>query len=139
MEVKMITVCGFSCGENCFLGDRCGGCESENNCCSYATILPGGVCPNLECVHKKGTKGCWECQELETCTVGFYGNDDLGAVYLAKSGAMFIRQYGETEFLRLISYILKEKKMRYTDYLEDKSSAEKLLESMVNIYMKECL
>ncbi len=125
-----ITVCGLVCGEHCFLGEWCGWCGSEYNCCSFATLMPDGVCPNVKCVKEKGFKGCFDCPELDECKVGFYGIEDKEAANLAKAGALFIREYGATLFMSVLNYILNEKKQRYTDFIADKSSVESVLEAL---------
>ena len=136
---SVVTVCGLSCGENCFLGEWCGRCESGYNCCSFATVVPGGVCPNLTCVREKGLEGCWQCPELEACAKGFYGIEDAAAVRLAKAGAMFIRKYGKSNFTGMLHYILTEKKMRYDDFFgfREKESAAELLAAMEAFFAED--
>lgn len=95
--VDPVSVCGHHC-VFCFLGQWCGGCRSGYNCCSFATISPDGICPQVKCADEKGLEGCWLCTELDGCAKGYYGNQDE---YVAK--AMFIRKHGKetyTEALR---------------------------------------
>lgn len=69
-------------------------------CCSFATISPDGICPQVKCADEKGLEGCWLCTELDGCAKGYYGNQDE---YVAKATAMFIRRHGKetyTEALR---------------------------------------
>ena len=97
--VDTVSVCGHHC-DFCFLGQWCGGCRSGYNCCSFATISPDGICPQVKCADEKGLEGCWLCTELDGCTKGYYGNQDE---YVAKATAMFIRKHGKetyTEALR---------------------------------------
>lgn len=97
--VDPVSVCGHHC-DFCFLGQWCGGCRSGYNCCSFATISPDGICPQVKCADKKGLEGCWLCTELDGCAKGYYGNQDE---YVAKATAMFIRKHGKetyTEALR---------------------------------------
>ena len=49
--------CGLSC-DHCFLGQWCGGCRSDFNCCSYGTLYEKGVCPNAACCKENGLDGC---------------------------------------------------------------------------------
>lgn len=94
-----VSVCGHHC-DFCFLGQWCGGCRSGYNCCSFATISPDGICPQVKCADEKGLEGCWLCTELDGCAKGYYGNQDE---YVAKATAMFIRKHGKetyTEALR---------------------------------------
>lgn len=91
--VDPVAVCGFSCN-HCFLGQWCGGCRSVFCCCSYGTLEPLGKCPNVACCEQKGFDGCYDCPELEACTVGFYQPDNDGA-NAAKAQALFVRKYGK--------------------------------------------
>lgn len=98
-NVDMIAICGFSCN-HCFLGQLCGGCRSVFCCCSYGTLFPGDKCPNVKCCEEKMLDGCYECPQLETCTVGFYTPENDGAA-ACKAQAMFIRKYGKEAFFRV--------------------------------------
>lgn len=97
--VDMTAYCGFSCN-HCFLGEWCGGCRSAFSCCSYGTMYDKGVCPNIDCCRKKGIDGCYECEELDECTKGFYRPDNDGA-NACKAQAMFIRKYGKEKFFQV--------------------------------------
>lgn len=92
--VDPISICGHHC-DYCFMGQWCGGCRSNYNCCSYATIFPDGKCPNVSCSQEKGIDGCYECDELENCDKGYYGNENE---YVAKATAMFIQKYGKDKY-----------------------------------------
>lgn len=76
--VDMTAYCGFSCN-HCFFGEWCGGCRSVFNCCSYGTLFEKGKCPNIVCCQEKGIDGCYECEELDECSKGFYRPDNDGA------------------------------------------------------------
>lgn len=95
-NADMTAYCGFSCN-HCFLGKWCGGCRSVFNCCSYGTLFEKGKCPNIDCCQEKGIDGCYACEELKTCTNGFYHpeNDGAGA---CKAQALFIQKYGKEKF-----------------------------------------
>lgn len=97
--VDPIAYCGFSCN-HCFLSQWCGSCRTEYNACSFATCSPDGICPNAKCCKEKGFDGCWQCDEIKTCTKGFYTPDCDGA-NAAKAQALFIGKYGKKEFLNL--------------------------------------
>lgn len=79
---------------HCFLGQWCGGCRVEYNCCSYATICEGSVCPNLKCAAEHGLcsaeQGCYNCSELAACKVGFFDGHGLDA----KTAATFVKKHG---------------------------------------------
>ncbi len=98
--VDPIAYCGFSCN-HCFLGQWCGSCRSDYNCCSYATICEGGVCPQAACCKEKGLDGCWECPELDTCLKGYYGNEEKRE-YACKAGAMLIRAHSKEAATRAL-------------------------------------
>lgn len=98
-DVDMVAYCGFSCN-HCFLGEWCGGCRSVFSCCSYGAFQESGTCPNIECCQGKGIDGCYECEELENCTKGFYQPDNDGA-NACKAQAMFIQKYGKEKFLQV--------------------------------------
>ena len=91
--------CGLSCN-HCFLGEWCGSCRTIYNTCSFATVSPDGVCPNVKCCTEKGLDGCYECDSLESCEKGFYipSNDGANA---AKAQALYIRNHGKKEFLKV--------------------------------------
>ena len=97
--VDPIAYCGFSCN-HCFLGEWCGSCRTDYNTCSFATISPGGNCPNAVCCREKGIDGCYECDNLERCETGFYIPSNDGA-QAAKAQAMYIRKYGKKAFLKV--------------------------------------
>ena len=97
--VDPVSVCGHHC-DFCFPGQWCGDCRSGYNCCSFATISPDGICPQVKYADEKGLEGCWLCTELDGCAKEYYGNQDE---YVAKATAMFIRKHGKetyTEALR---------------------------------------
>ena len=96
-----IAVCGFSCS-HCFLGEWCGGCRTEYNCCSFGTLFEGGICPNVKCAREKEIEGCYDCSLLDTCEKGFYVSTNNGAG-AAKASAMFIHKYGKKEFVETLN------------------------------------
>ena len=53
-----------------------------------------GTCPNKACCQEKGIEGCYECEELDKCSRGFYQPDNDGA-NACKAQAMYIRKYGK--------------------------------------------
>lgn len=97
--VDPIAYCGFSCN-HCFLGQWCGSCRSDYNCCSYATICEGGVCQNVSCCKDKQIDGCYECEDLIDCEKGFYtkGNDGADS---CKAQAIFISRHGKAAILKV--------------------------------------
>lgn len=89
--INPIGICGHHC-DYCFLGQWCGGCRSEYNCCSYATLFEKNICPNVKCAREKKLNACYECGNLDDCMTGYFGKNDE---YVAKATALFIKKYGE--------------------------------------------
>lgn len=117
-----IAYCGFSCN-HCFLGQWCGSCRSDYNCCSFATISEGGICPNVKCCKGKGINGCYECIDLATCTIGFYKPENGGSK-ACKAQALFIAKHGKAGFLK-VHDLLHEK---YPDF----AKAQEILDSGID-------
>ena len=115
--VDPIAYCGFSCN-HCFLSEWCGSCRTAYHVCSFATCMPDKKCPNAVCCQDKNIDGCYECEEIETCTKGFYTPENDGA-NAAKAQAMFIKKYGKRHFcLFMISCMrnmILQKRRRYSD------------------------
>lgn len=92
--INPIGYCGHHC-DFCFLGQWCGGCRSNYNCCSYATLFDNNSCPNVSCAMEKNLKGCYECDHLNDCEKGYY---ERSSEYVAKATALFIKKYGEDRY-----------------------------------------
>lgn len=101
--IDPISVCGHHC-DYCFLGEWCGGCRSNYNCCSYATLFPDQTCPNVSCAKEKGFDGCYECPDLEDCHTGFYEKEynEENKEFVAKATALFIRTYGKEQYTKTL-------------------------------------
>lgn len=97
--VDMTAICGFSCN-HCFLGQWCGGCRSVFCCCAYGTLYPDHQCPNVSCCGEKGLDGCYACDNLLACGIGFYAPDHDGAA-ASKAQALFIRKFGKPAFFQV--------------------------------------
>lgn len=97
--VDPVACCGLSCN-HCFLAEWCGSCRTIYNTCSFATVSPDAICPNVKCCEEKGLDGCYECGSLESCEKGFYipSNDGANA---AKAQALYIRNHGKKELLKV--------------------------------------
>lgn len=89
--INPVAVCGHHC-DYCFLGQWCGGCRSNYNCCSYAGLYEDHQCPNVVCASEKGLDGCYACSELRNCPKGYYAKPDE---FVAKATAIFIQKYGQ--------------------------------------------
>lgn len=88
--IEPVGYCGHHC-DYCWLGKWCGGCRSNYNCCSFATLFEDKKCPNVTCVKEKNLNGCYECDLLVSCEKGYYSNKEE---YVAKATALFINEYG---------------------------------------------
>ena len=130
--VDMTAYCGFSCN-HCFLGEWCGGCRSVFNCCSYGALFEKGKCPNVACCQEKGIDGCYECEELNGCSKGFYQPDNDGA-NACKAQAMFIRKYGKEKFFLVHDKLHEKYDFKKTQEILGTSVEEglKILESMLS-------
>ncbi|WP_167957474.1 DUF3795 domain-containing protein [Anaerosporobacter faecicola] len=96
--IDPVSVCGHHC-DYCFMGQWCGGCRSSYNCCSFATISPDGVCPNVSCANEKGYDGCYDCDQIDDCVKGYYS---ISNEFVAKATAKFIHQYGKEAYTRTL-------------------------------------
>ncbi|MGN0455047.1 MAG: DUF3795 domain-containing protein [Ruminococcus sp.] len=118
-----IGVCGHHC-DNCFMGQWCGGCRSDYNCCSFATLFEDGICPNVRCAGEKGLDGCYQCVDLEKCSVGFFGNENQ---YAAKATSMFIKKHGKTVYTLSLNNAINSG-LKYTEDLDNSGGVTKALE-----------
>lgn len=118
-----IGFCGHHC-DYCFLGQWCGGCRSDYNCCSYATICSDGKCPNVKCAEDKGINGCYDCNEIVNCTKGYYGNDNE---YIAKATALFISKYGKDCYTVTLKKAIDSGE-NYPKSFDESGSVEKALD-----------
>lgn len=96
---EKIGYCGNHC-TYCFF-DKCPGCRSENPCCSYATLFADCKCPNVTCCKEKEIEGCWQCDNLESCSVGFFSSGENDA----KAYALFIKKYGKEKYTEVIEHV----------------------------------
>ncbi|MCL2834167.1 MAG: DUF3795 domain-containing protein [Treponema sp.] len=96
--ISPIGICGHHC-DYCFLGQRCGGCRSDYNCCSYATLFEDKICPNVKCAKEKKLSGCYECSDIEDCMIGYYGQKNE---YIAKATALFIKKHGGESYSKTL-------------------------------------
>lgn len=89
--IDPVGVCGHHC-DHCFLGQWCGGCRSDYDCCSFAGVCAGGKCPNKTCATEKGLSDCHACSELDDCAKGYFGAENG---YTAKAASTFMRECGK--------------------------------------------
>lgn len=90
-NIDPVGFCGHHC-DFCFLEQWCGGCRSEYNCCSFATLFEDGICPNVSCATEKGISGCYDCPDLQECEKGFFETESGCST---KAKALFIKNNGK--------------------------------------------
>lgn len=106
------------------MGQWCGSCRSDYNCCSFAVLFEDKKCPNVSCADEKGLDGCYDCLDLENCIVGYYGNENE---YAAKATAIYIKKYGKEKYTETLKKAI-EGGMEYAKDLDGCGSVEKAVE-----------
>jgi hypothetical protein len=91
-----ISYCGHHCSFCSY--KLCGGCRSEYVGNSFKKAC-GGNCPNIICAQEKGLIGCYYCDDLIDCQIGFYSKANE---YTAKAAALFIKKHGEKCFTKIL-------------------------------------
>ena len=132
-DLQPIGYCGHHC-DYCFLGEWCGGCRSEYNCCSYATLFESGSCPNVSCAKERGLDACYACRDLASCTKGYYERENSNE-YIAKATALFIHKHGEAPYTAALQHAIASglNYPRDFDRTGSVESALVLLESFLEI------
>lgn len=118
--MQNIGYCGNHC-TYCFF-TACKGCRNEDVCYSYAALFNSKKCPNAVCCAAKGLIGCWECDNLEKCQIGFYcsGEND------AKAYALFIKKYGHKTYTQTIEKLIS-KGYDYQKQFKEINDVQKIL------------
>jgi len=101
-QTEKISSCGLHCGY-CFF-TQCSGCASGDSSCSFGYSFPNHKCPNVVCSSSKKLRGCYECQELETCTKWFFGNIDQ----IAHASSIFIKKHGKAALESAIKNMISD-------------------------------
>lgn len=120
LTTSKISYCGLHCGF-CFL-HKCGGCKTNKNYCSYATLFEDKICPNMRCCINKNLEGCYLCSELENCRIGFYESDNQNA----KACALFIKKEGAEMFEKCLKQMALEK-ISFNKILDELKTDDKRL------------
>lgn len=122
---KEIGYCGNHC-EYCFFTD-CKGCKSSNPSCSYTNLFDNKKCPNVTCCEKQYLDGCWQCDKVKNCSIGFFisGEND------AKAYALYIKKYGTEKYTQTILNLIN-KGYYYPREFKDINDVEKILEIFEN-------
>ncbi len=121
MSSNNIGYCGNHC-TYCFFKD-CKGCKSDNACDSYANLFEDEQCPNAVCCKSKNIYGCWQCDNLEKCIVGFFSSGENDA----KAYALYIKKYGAKKYTQTIKKLIS-KSYNYPKEFKDINDVEKILE-----------
>ena len=127
--IDPVSYCGHHCGY-CFLAEECGGCRSTYNACAFATLFEDGKCPNATCCISKALDGCYDCNELNECSKGYYSRDNES---VAKATAMFIRKYGKERYTEILRKVIQSD-VNYPMSFDEEGSVQKallLLESFI--------
>gem|GEM_PF-73499 len=127
--VNKIAPCGCHCAY-CFF-DKCGGCQSENDFCSFARMQEDRKCPTVRCVNNKKIKGCYECDELENCRLGIFTSENS-----LKATCLFIREYGLKAFDDVLRKAAEEKLNYSKDFVDCYKGTDKQLEVLKSFYSK---
>lgn len=122
---KEIGYCGNHC-EYCFFTD-CDGCKSNNPSCSYANLFEDKKCPNVICCESKNLQGCWQCEKVKDCDIGFFSSGENDA----KAYALYIKKYGAEKYEKSILNLIC-KGYDYPREFKDVDNIKKILETFEN-------
>lgn len=126
---KEISYCGNHC-EYCFFTE-CDGCKSSNPSCSYANLFDDKMCPNVFCCKSKNIDGCWQCEKVKNCDIGFFSSGENDA----KAYALYIKKYGAEKYTERILKLIR-KGYNYPREFKDINDVDKILEIFENINKK---
>lgn len=118
--MKKIGFCGNHC-EYCFFTE-CDGCKSNNPSCSYANLFNDKKCPNVLCCKSKNINGCWQCNKVKECNVGFFNSGENDA----KAYAVFIHKYGTVKYTETIINLIS-KGYNYPRQFKNINNIEKII------------
>ena len=124
-----VSYCGHHC-DYCFLGQWCGGCRSDYNCCSFAGVFADNQCPNVKCAKDKNLVGCYACEDLLDCHKGYYGKENE---YIAKATALFIKKHGEDLYSKTLKSAVG-KGLNYPKSFDETGSVQAALD-LLESYM----
>lgn len=118
---KGIGYCGNHC-EYCFFTE-CNGCKSNNPSCSYANLFDDKKCPNAVCCNSKNIDGCWKCNNVKYCNVGFFSSGENDA----KAYALYIQKNGTERYTKRILELIN-KGYNYPREFKEINNIEKITE-----------
>lgn len=116
---KEIGYCDNHC-EYCFFTE-CDGCKSISPSCSYANLFDDKKCPNVICCKNKNINGCWQCEEIKDCGIGFFGSGENDA----KAYALYIKKCGTEKYANTILKLIN-KGYNYPKEFKDINDIEKI-------------
>lgn len=120
-----IGYCGNHC-RYCFFTE-CDGCKSKNSNCSYANLFDNKKCPNVTCCKSKGLEGCWQCDNVKDCDVGFFSSGENDA----KAYALYIKKYDTEKYTERILELIKSG-YNYPRAFKDINDIEKISDIFEN-------
>lgn len=116
---KKIGYCGNHC-EYCFFYE-CDGCKSISPSCSYANLFDDKKCPNVVCCESKNINGCWQCEKINDCNIGFFSSGENDA----KAYVLYIKKYGTEKYTNTILKLIN-KGYNYPREFKDINDIEKI-------------
>lgn len=102
---------------------ECDGCKSNNPSCSYANLYDDKMCPNVFCCESKSIDGCWKCDKVNDCNIGFFSSSENDA----KAHALYIKKYGTEKYTNTILKLINDG-YDYPREFKDINDVEKILE-----------
>lgn len=123
--MKEIGYCGNHC-EYCFFIE-CDGCKSKTPSSSYANLFSDRKCPNIVCAQDKGIDGCWQCDKVNGCDIGFFrsGEND------AKAYALYIQKHGTEKYNKTVLSLIK-RGYNYPRVFKTINNIDKIMEIFEN-------
>lgn len=118
---KEIGYCGNHC-EYCFFTE-CDGCKSKKPSDSYANLFDGKKCPNAVCCEEKNIDGCWQCNKVTNCHMGFFSSGENDA----KAYALYIKKYSTEKYTKAILNLMHNG-YDYPKQFKEINDTEKILE-----------
>lgn len=81
------------------------------------------MCPNVFCCESKSIDGCWKCDKVNDCNIGFFSSSENDA----KAHALYIKKYGTEKYTNTILKLINDG-YDYPREFKDINDVEKILE-----------
>lgn len=91
--------------------------------CFYANLFDDKKCPNVVCCESKTIYGCWQCDKVKVCKIGFFSSGENDA----KAYALYIKKNGTEKYTKRILELIN-KGYNYPREFKDINDIEKILE-----------